>query len=115
MVGCLATSESRWSCSGAIRPWCCLTSEAQQRTCQACDDLPGQGWTEGMVGGGSLNKPLVRRPDMVKNEGLTQSELGQGKELAAGPEPAAMLKMKTNVWTRGQTEHQIHTLKISQH
>lgn len=30
------------------------------------------------------------------------------------PEPAAILKMKTNVWRRGQTEREICTPKISE-
>lgn len=33
---------------------------------------------DGGEGGSGFYKPLVRGPDMVKNEGLTKSELEQG-------------------------------------
>lgn len=37
-----------------------------------------------------------------------------GEELAARPEPAAILKMKTNVGRRRPTERQIYASKISE-
>lgn len=43
-------------------------------------DLLGQRWTGKVVERGDQPlRPLVRGPDMVKNEGLTKSELEQGR------------------------------------
>lgn len=87
-----------------------------------------QGWVNWLIcrdNNGVHARPLgssgvEHRPDgattqevynMAKNVFNHQTS---SEKLAAWPEPAAILKMKTNVWGRGQTEHHIYASTISE-